>query len=79
MKKVPKQNYGNIFVGDSQRGMNGYISNLRYFNHAIGNSQIQEIVNRGPNLSLEGDEWKYTKPPYLAMRWYFDAGSGANP
>lgn len=79
LTKVPKQNFGNIHVGDTNNGMHGYISNLRYFNHAVGNGQIQDMVTRGPNLSLEGDEWKYTKPPYLAMRWYFDSNSGANP
>lgn len=78
LSKIPKQNYGNIHVGDTQNGMNGYISNLRYFNHAIGNGQIQQMVDRGPNLTLEGEEWKHARPPYLAMRWYFDTDSGAN-
>lgn len=69
---VPKQNYGNIYVGDKINGMNGYISSLRYFNHAIGASQIQDILHQGPSLKMEGDDWNSAQPPYLAMRWYFD-------
>lgn len=69
---VPKQNYGNIYVGDSANGMNGYISSLRYFSYAIGPAAIQDILYRGPSLKMEDSEFKDTNPPYLAMRWYFD-------
>lgn len=72
MSVIPKQNYGNIFVGDSIDGMNGYISSLRYFSYAIGQGQIQDILYRGPNLKMEDEEYSDTNPPYLAMRWYFD-------
>ena len=72
MEVVPKQNYGNIYVGDNINGMNGYISALRYYNHAIGVGEIQNILYKGPNLKMEGDDWNNTQPPYLAMRWYFD-------
>jgi hypothetical protein len=72
LDKVPKQNYGNIHVGDNKYGMNGYISALRYFDHAIGVGKIQEIMDKGPNLNMVGDEYQNTQPPYLALRWYFD-------
>lgn len=72
LDKVPKQNYGNIHVGDNKYGMNGYISSLRYFDHAIGVGKIQEIMDKGPNLNMVGDEYQNTQPPYLALRWYFD-------
>ena len=72
MSKVPKQNYGNVHVGDNKYGMNGYISSLRYFDHAIGVGRIQEILEKGPNLTMVGDEYQNTQPPYLALRWYFD-------
>lgn len=72
LEVVPKQNYGNIYVGDKINGMDGYISGLRYFNHAIGSGQIQDILYKGPNLKMEGDDWNTAQPPYLAMRWYFD-------
>ena len=44
MKNIPKQNYGNIHVGGHSDGFNGYISSLRYFDHAIGNGKIQDIL-----------------------------------
>lgn len=75
MDVVPKQNYGDIYVGDDYDGMNGFISSLRYFNHAIGQGKIQDIMYNGPNLKMEGDEFSKTQPPYLAMRWYFDQHS----
>ena len=70
--RVIKQNYGNVYVGSQSNGANGYISSLRYFNHAIGNSTIQDIVHSGPNLKMDGKEYEDTQPPYLAMRWYLD-------
>ena len=72
MDVVPKQNYGNIYVGDSINGMNGYISSLRYYNYAVGHGQIQDIMYQGPNLKMEGDMWNSTAPPYLSLKWYFD-------
>lgn len=72
MEQVIKQNYGDIFVGDDVDGMNGFISSLRYFDHAIGNMKIQEINQQGPNLKMIGNKNKETMPPYLATRWYLD-------
>ena len=69
---VPKQNYGNIYVGDVMNGMHGYISSLRYFNYAIGEGQIQDMIYRGPNLTMEGEGYNETMPPYLSMKWYFN-------
>jgi hypothetical protein len=72
LTQVIKQNYGDIFVGDDANGMNGFISSLRYFDHAIGNMKIQEIIQQGPNLKMIGDQNQQTMPPYLATRWYLD-------
>ena len=72
MNRVPKQNYGNVYVGSNKNGMNGYVSSLRYFDHAIGVGKIQDIMAHGPNLNMVGDEYEKTQPPYLALRWYFD-------
>lgn len=72
LNQVIKQNYGDIFVGDDANGMNGFISSLRYFDHAIGNMKIQEIIQQGPNLKMIGDQTQETTPPYLATRWYMD-------
>ena len=70
---VIKQNYGDIFVGARKNPLDGYISSLRYFNYALGNNQIQDIMNMGPNLKTIGEDFTETKPPYLAMRWYLDS------
>ena len=69
---VIKQNYGDIFIGDYKNGMNGYISALRYFDHAIGTRTIQDILYQGPSLKMINDELTKTKPPYLALRWYLE-------
>lgn len=70
MKKIPKQNYGNIHVGGHSDGFNGYVSSLRYFDHAIGNGKIQDILQSGPNLKMIGSSMTDTNPPYLSMKWY---------
>ena len=72
LTQVIKQNYGDIYVGDDANGMNGFISSLRYFDHAIGNMKIQEIIQQGPNLKMIGNQTQETMPPYLATRWYLD-------
>jgi hypothetical protein len=71
MTRIPKQNYGNIHVGGHADGFNGYVSALRYFDYAIGNAKIQDILQTGPNLKLIGPElFETTNPPYLSMKWY---------
>lgn len=74
---IPKQNYGDVFVA-MNGGFDGYISNLRYFNHALGSAEINNIVRKGANTTmLNSDESsinvKY--PDYLSLRWYFN-GAG---
>ena len=70
MKGIPSQNYGNVYVAQNG-GFAGNISDLQYFNYAIGTSEIQSIVTRGPNLSTNDDSLK-TLPRYLSSKWYFD-------
>lgn len=72
LTQVIKQNYGNIYVGDSGNGPVGFISALRYYSYAIGNNEIQSIIERGPNLKIIGNSHQETAPPYLASRWYID-------
>jgi hypothetical protein len=64
---VPKQNYGDIFVGYNA-AMGGSISNLRYFDHALSVFHIANIVWSGPDLSSADD--KDIKPDYLSGNWY---------
>ncbi len=75
LKDVIRQNYGDIYVGGNGikynfQGAVGYISNLRYFNHAIGNNKIQDILHAGPNTKLISDDMTKTKPPYFSLNWY---------
>jgi len=72
---VPKQNYGDVYVA-MNGGFNGYISNLWYYDHALGVLAIQELVKKGPNTSMVDNSGMNLKNPnYLSLRWYFD-GSG---
>jgi hypothetical protein len=70
---VPKQNYGNVFLG-MNGGFSGYVSNLWYFNYALGTAAIQNIVQNGPNKTLTSpgsSAVTMKNPNYLSMRWYF--------
>ena len=64
---VPRQNYGNIYVNHNG-GFSGLISNLRYYNRAITITEIQDIVQAGPNMS--SNQTLSIFPPYLSMRWF---------
>jgi|TARA_B110000967_G_scaffold178295_1_gene192994 hypothetical protein len=75
MKGVPKQNYGNVYVG-MNGGFSGYLSNLRYFNYGLGTSEIQNIVDSGPDLTMKSGDMTESMPKYLSLRWFFD-GNGA--
>jgi hypothetical protein len=77
---VPKQNYGNVFVA-ANGGFSGYISNLWYYNHALGTAEINKLVENGPDTSMTGsDAINMKNPNYLSLRWFFYGGSDAyNP
>ena len=75
MKGVPKQNYGNVYVG-MNGGFSGYLSNLRYFNYGLGTSEIQNIVDSGPDLTMKSGDMTESMPKYLSLRWFF-AGNNA--
>jgi hypothetical protein len=79
---VPKQNYGDVFVA-ANGGFNGYISNLWYYNYALGTSDISNIATNGPNTTLISTSSINTDlkdPNYLSLRWYFyGSGDSFNP
>jgi hypothetical protein len=77
---VPKQNYGDVYVA-MNGGFDGYISNLWYYNYAIGTKEIQNIVSKGPNTTMIGGNGLSDKMyNYLSLRWFFyGAGDGYNP
>ena len=70
LRGVARQNYGptNIALNG---GFGGQISELRYFNYAIGTAEIDWIVDNGPNLTATGNDLN-AKPYYLANRWFND-------
>lgn len=79
---VPKQNYGDVFVAGNG-GFNGYISNLWYYNYALGTSEIANISSNGPNTKLTSTSSLNTvlkDSNYLSLRWYFyGSGDAYNP
>ena len=77
---VPKQNYGDVYVAPNG-GFSGYISNLWYYNYALGISEIQRLVNKGPNTNMKGSNGLSVKNAnYLSLRWFFyGAGDTYNP
>lgn len=71
-ESVPKQNYGNVYLS-MNGGYDGYTSNLRYFDHALGTGSIQGILNGGPSLKMNGHSsmTDTTMTNYLSSDWYF--------
>jgi hypothetical protein len=68
---VPKQNYGDIYVAPLG-GFDGYISNLWYYNYALGTSEIAKLVSKGPNTKMTGsNSFDIKNPNYLSLRWFF--------
>lgn len=72
LRGVPKQNYGDVFVG-MNGGFSGYVSALRYFDYAIGTNHIQTLIEEGPNMKMIGGDasGKQALPQYLSNRWYY--------
>lgn len=74
---VPKQNYDDVFVGgilgSNQVGFQGYLSNLTYYNRALGVFDINNIIMAGPSLvqskavTSRASLGFYT---YLSNMWY---------
>jgi hypothetical protein len=77
---VPKQNYGNVYVA-MNGGFDGFISNLWYYNYALGTTEIQRIATNGPDTNMHGANGMNLKDSkYLSMRWFFNgSGGGYNP
>ena len=78
---TPKQNYGDVYVA-MNGGFNGYISNLWYYNYALGTAAIQKISEKGPNTKMIGSSSGMNDKffDYLSLRWFFyGAGDTYNP
>ena len=77
---VPKQNYGDVYIAPNG-GFSGYISNLWYYNYALGTAEISKLTSKGPNTYMKGSNGlNIKKPDYLSLRWFFyGMGDGYNP
>ena len=77
---VPKQNYGDVYLA-MNGGFSGYISNLWYYNYALGTAAIQKLQEKGPNTKLIGSNGlNDPMRDYLSLRWFFyGAGNAYNP
>ena len=72
LSNIVKQNYDNLYV-NLNGGFGGNISNLKYYNYAIGTFEIHKITSHGPDLTINKDtSLKQSKPFYLSSQWYFD-------
>lgn len=67
---VPKQNYYDTYIGDTN-GFKGYISSLRYYAYAIGYSEIQALFAGGPSVKMITTDSMPASSDYLSINWYF--------
>lgn len=66
-----RQNYDDVYI-NANGGYGGFISNLRYMNYSVGTFEIDQIVNSGPNLKMEGgSNISESNPYYLSTKWIF--------
>ncbi len=77
---VPRQNYGDVYIAPNG-GFSGYISNLWYYNYALGTSEITKLASKGPNTNMLGsNSLNLRNANYLSLRWFFyGAGDSYNP
>ena len=54
-------------------GFFGNLSNLKYYNYAIGTLEIDSITSNGPNLKMsKGNSLETSKPYYLSSNWFYN-------
>ena len=71
LSNIIKQNYDNLYVS-MNGGFPGSLSNLKYYNYAIGTFEINRIKNAGPDLTIAGSSsLQDKKADYLSQDWYF--------
>jgi len=70
LSNIVKQNYDNLYV-NYNGGFAGNISDLKYYNYAIGTFEITSITTNGPSLKTKKDSnIEKSKPYYLSSQWY---------
>ena len=83
-KNVPRQNYGNLYINGPYNlfdfdkrekapspGFSGFISNFRYYNYYISQTEIHNHLKKGPSPDLGSDSLRMDdKPPYLSNKFW---------
>ena len=73
LTNVVKQNYDDVYINYKNGGFRGNLSNLRYYNYALGTYEIDKLTSQGPNLKMaEDSNIKNSAPQYLSSQWYFN-------
>ena len=75
LSSVPKQNYGDVYLS-MNGGFHGHTSNLWYWDYALGTSAIQDIIDEGPNMTMDDSNMKQSEPRYFSLRWFFTNSGG---
>lgn len=76
LRGVPKQNYGDVYVSPNG-GFSGYLSNLWYYNYALGIKEIERLTAQGPNKNMLGNNGiSSTDYDYLSLRWFLVGNAG---
>ena len=81
LQSLPKQNHNDVYIG-KDGGFAGYLSNLWYYNYALGTREIANVYNKGANTNLLNDKAKLAanskesssilnehSQNYLSFRW----------
>jgi len=77
LDSVPRQNYGDVYAS-MNGGFPGNTASLRYFEKAIGTSQIQSIVDKGPNTKFVGaTTGSMDTNKYLSSRWFLETAQNS--
>jgi hypothetical protein len=71
LNNIPVQNNYDTYIGDSNFGFDGYISNLKYSNRAISYEEVRSIYSNGPNLTSV-DNMTPSGVDYASLSWYYN-------
>ena len=67
LQGIAKQNFGNVYI-NSFGGFSGYVSRLRYHDYAIDATDVNQNVEKGPDMELPYSAQQ--NPPYLTPNWW---------
>lgn len=70
LKDVVRQNYDKVYMS-MNGGFSGYTSDLWYYDYGLSTSELQALVDKGPNMTLLTDSMMDGVPKYFSLRWFF--------